>query len=193
MNIAGPYSVTTERSAIIDFLLDLRRYQVFSTCPFVFMIESAPGNSAGYIEFNLQLTGIQELGTCYFMRERPNGGIGVPKNEKISWAYGGTLRHCLEYKLLCYNKYLVVPRTTSAEKVKEQMTVQLRNYHIETVTNERGQQRHHIGAKLNGSNDDMLVALQTALWWMREFFSKEVYRKQKLDIESRSYKSFPIT
>lgn len=191
----------TEAMAVIQ-LIETLREDVRFRCPIIVMAECAPGIEASNIERMIRLANLSNV--CV-MTEAAGGKEGVPKTARSTefMLYelqremlpgpGGAARLCYWDSLITW-EIADVPKERWAHKVKRKMREQMNNLRkvYPKKQPEHGDSKFKITAKINGTSDDLLVALQMAVYW-RTIFWNDVdgkYAAVKDRINSVVYHSF---
>lgn len=181
-----------------ELITEIRKDVRFQ-CPIVAIIECAPGIEASNIERNIRQANIANV--CV-MSERAGYKEGVPKTEQTTWEMLHDLQRALlpgpgGRQGLAYADHVVTSSVVGREPeeyliaTKELLKLQMNSLRKVFPKNppEYGDVRMKITAKVNGQSDDLLIALQMALYWSGKFWSnKERYGQwhELIDSVSRS-------
>lgn len=182
VSLNGIRAADTEANAVINLINKLREDQRFQ-CPIVVMAESAPGIEASQIERMLRLANIS--GVCV-MCELAGYKEGVPKTAKSTELMlfalqramlpgpGGVAKLCWWDELITWSIDDVPPEKWPS-KIRKKMREQMNNLRkvVPTKTREYGDTPFKITAKINGTPDDLLVALETGIHWRDVFWANE--------------------
>lgn len=177
--------------AVIDIARQLRQNRLFANSLFVFIIESAPANSASYIERYIREAQDANIGHYVVMNERRGYMEGVPKGQRETEEYFFQLEAKLTQNYLAYANDIVTFQNKKPRKMREQLEQMIRNYRLEdrTPDREHGEHIYHLTAKVSQASDDMLMALVMILHWRTVFLSKEkyaashAYMRQQRDVD----------
>lgn len=197
----GIRAADTEANAVLKLIHQIRQDARFN-CPIVVMAECAPGIEASNIERMIRLANIP--GVCV-MAEQAGYKEGVPKTAK-STEYmlyelqqamlpgpGGAARLCYWDEMITWAIDNVPPEKW-ARKIRKKMREQMNNLRkvYPTKMREHGETPFKITAKINGTSDDLLVALQMALYWRTQFWADEAgkYKEFHDRINSVIYHSY---
>lgn len=183
-------------------LIDKVRQDSRFNCPIIAIVECAPGIEASNIERLIRLANVKDV--CV-MSEQAGYKEGVPKTAKTTEYMLYELQQCMlpgpgGAARLCYWDELItwsiddVPPEKWGRKIRKKMREQMNNLRKvhPSKMREHGDTPFKITAKINGTSDDLLVALQMALYWRTRFWADEKgkYKEIHERINSVIYQSF---
>ena len=201
ISLNGVRAADTEANAVLQLIRKIRQDQRFR-CPIVVMAECAPGIEASQIERMIRLANIS--GVCV-MAEQAGFKEGVPKTAKSTEFMLYDLQQAMlpgpgGAAKLCYWDELItwaiddVPPEKWARKIRKKMREQMNNLRkvYPKKRAEYGETPFKITAKINDTPDDLLVALQMAIYWRSIFWSDvdDKYKEIHNRINSVLYHSF---
>lgn len=204
ISLSGIRASDREKDAILTLIRAIRNDARFQ-CPIIMAVECAPGIAASNVERFLREENIPDV--CV-MRERRGYLEGVPKTEAITHEYlfelqraltpGPSGQALLSYtdSLLSYEPDSGKPPAKLALRIKKRMRGMMGNLRkvYQHRAQEHGNLRFSITAKINQSPDDLLIALQIALYW-RGVFLRDPQRKYQEwhdIIHTRRPMNFPL-
>lgn len=162
---------------MLTLMSQIRAKTYFENSPIVFICEAAPGNSASYIRVLME-----GEPNVHFMCERPGGGEGVLKTDKITEGLRSefdlqvtnqNIRICND--VIVYHDPRPRPgqvQNSGARQVGILQT-QLKNFEYMELPRKNNHEppRYKLTGKGGGKNDDLAISAMMIPYWSRRFWA----------------------
>lgn len=168
--IADP---AAQHKLLIEHIADLRRVDGQAFAQVVLIPECNLGFEANHIVAAVQRAKVMRY---VVVNEGASGGIGLLTTNETKAAMCKAVQELLEFDAISVSQQLIC-RSMSADNAMKQLLSEMRNYSIvvEPAKNPFGKPRQTFSGKMGGQQDDLIIALQLAVFGTKRFLNRPEY------------------